>query len=254
MKDWLSAAAVLIVLTVATLIVPESDKSEDHSQDLDLLILPETSVPSSEEFDVDLISTARSSTVSIRGSNCPRFQFGSGFSLTNGLIITNAHVVAGIDSPLVKIVDPEGTTIETAARVIGFDAVTDLAALDIGVHEMRGFEIAQATNGENVALIGYDRDGEPDWRPGQISQHIRATGLDIYRNSGPGRDALVLSMDVDPGHSGSPLVNSLGQVVGVVFSSVKGGSSTAYAVQVNELNSFIDDLPSGAITVSSQCR
>ena len=102
--------------------------------------------------------------------------------------------------------------------------------------------------------LGYDRDGEPDWRPGQISQHIRATGLDIYRNSGPGRDALVLSMDVDPGHSGSPLVNSLGQVVGVVFSSVKGGSSTAYAVQVNELNSFIDDLPSGAIAVSSQCR
>ena len=133
MKDWLSAAAVLIVLTVATLIVPESDKSEDHSQDLDLLILPETSVPSSEEFDVDLISTARSSTVSIRGSNCPRFQFGSGFSLTNGLIITNAHVVAGIDSPLVKIVDPEGTTIETEARVIGFDAVTDLAALDLSL-------------------------------------------------------------------------------------------------------------------------
>jgi len=253
-KDWLSAAAVLIVLTVVTLVVPESDKGEDHNQDLNLLTLPETSVPLSEEFDADLINTARSSTVSIRGSNCPRFQFGSGFSLTNGLIITNAHVVAGIDSPLVKIVSPEGTAIETQARVIGFDSVTDLAALDIGVHEMRGFDIAQAINGENVALIGYNRDGEPDWRPGQISQHIRATGLDIYGDPGPGRDALVLSMDVDPGHSGSPLVNSLGQVVGVVFSSVKGGSSTAYAVQVNELNSFIENLSNEATTVASQCR
>ena len=254
MKDWLSAAAVLIVLTVITLIVPESDKAEDYSQDLNPLILPETSVPSSEEFDTDRINTARTSTVSIRGSNCPRFQFGSGFALTNGLIVTNAHVVAGIDSPLVKIVNPDGATIETQARVIGFDPVTDLAALDIGVHKMRGFEIAQATNGENIALIGYDRDGEPDWRPGQISQHIRATGSDIYGDPGPGRDALVLSMDVDPGHSGSPLVNSLGQVVGVVFSSVKGGSSTAYAVQVNELNSFIENLPNEATTVVSQCR
>ena len=254
MKDWLSAAAVLIVVTVITLVVPESDKTADYGQDLNPLNLPETSVPSSEEFDTDLINTARSSTVSIRGSNCPRFQFGSGFSLTNGLIVTNAHVVAGIDSPLVKIVTPEGTRIETQARVIGFDAVTDLAVLDIGVHEMKGFETAEATNGENVALIGYDRDGEPDWRPGQISQHIRATGLDIYGNPGPGRDALVLSMDVDPGHSGSPIVNSLGQVVGVVFSSVKGGSSTAYAVQVNELNSLISGLPSEATVVPSQCR
>ncbi|MDG2210461.1 MAG: trypsin-like peptidase domain-containing protein [Acidimicrobiales bacterium] len=254
MKDWLSAAAVLIVLTVVTLVAPESDKGEDHNQDLNLLTLPETSVPLSEEFDTGLINTARTSTVSIRGSNCPRFQFGSGFSLTNGLIVTNAHVVAGIDSPLVKLVSPEGTVIETQARVIGFDAVIDLAALDIGEHEMRGFDIAQAVNGENVALIGYNRDGEPDWRPGQISQHIRATGLDIYGDSGPGRDALVLSMDVDPGHSGSPLVNSLGQVVGVVFSSVKGGSSTAYAVQVNELNSFIENLPDEATTVVSQCR
>ena len=71
MKDWLSAAAVLIVLTVVTLVVPESDKGEVHSQDLNLLTLPETSVPPSEEFDVDLINTARSSTVSISAKPFP---------------------------------------------------------------------------------------------------------------------------------------------------------------------------------------
>lgn len=254
MKGGLPVAAALTVLTIMTLCASCSDGDEGGTQSPEATTTVKTSVPNIEEFDYELIEVARNSTVSIKGSDCPRFQFGSGFFLRNGLIVTNAHVVAGIGKPLVTLFNSSGRVEELEARVIGFDAVTDLALLDIGSHEMKGFDLNQARDGENIALVGYDREGEPDWRPGQVSQHIRATGSDIYGNTGPGRDALVISMDVDPGHSGSPLINSLGQVVGVTFSSVKGGSSTAYAIQVNELNAFVENLSKESPTVVSDCR
>tara|TARA_B100000959_G_C14994481_1_gene629567 strand:- start:3657 stop:4421 length:765 start_codon:yes stop_codon:yes gene_type:complete len=253
-KDWLPAITVVIVLTTMSLLSSCSGEDKDSNQNPEVATPVKTSVPDAEEFDKKLLDVARNSAVSIRGSDCPRFQFGSGFSLRNGLIVTNAHVVAGIENPLVTLLNSLGQAEEIEARVLGFDPVTDLALLDIGTHEMEGFDLTEAIDGENVALVGYDRDGESDWRPGQIAQHIRATGSDIYGNLGSGRDALVVSMDVDPGHSGSPLINSLGQVVGVTFSSVKGGSSTAYAVQVNELISFVDNFSKGSSTVVSECR
>ena len=61
-------------------------------------------------------------------------------------------------------------------------------------------------------------------------------------------------MDVDPGHSGSPVINDSGEVVGVAFSSVKGGAATAYAVQINELNSLIDELRENPEAIFTECR
>ena len=251
MKEAVSALVIVVIVVTATLLMPNSSNDKNSDNQLGNYGQVETSVPDIKEFNTEIINQVKTSTVAIKGSDCPRFQFGSGFSLKNGVVVTSAHVVAGIRNPLVTVNEsPE----EIEAIVIAFDPVRDLAILDIGSHEMPGLELSSVRDGENVALIGHDKNGESEWRPGQVSQHIRATGSDIYGEPGSGRDALVLAMDVDPGHSGSPVINNSGEVVGVAFSSVKGGAPTAYAVQTNELNNLIGELLENPEAIFTECR
>ena len=251
MKQAVAALAVIAIVVTATLLFSNTSSNEIAISSHPNYVQVETSVPDIKEFDMAIISQVKKSTVAIKGSDCPRFQFGSGFSLKSGTVVTSAHVVAGIRNPIVVINE---SSEEIEATVIAFDPVRDLAILDIGSHEMPGLEISKATDGENVALIGYDKNGVTDWRPGQVTQHIRATGSDIYGEPGSGRDALILAMDVDSGHSGSPVVNNSGEVIGVAFSSVKGGGATAYAVQTNELNNLVDETQENSEAIITQCR
>ena len=251
MKDGVAALVVIGTVVLSTLLFSNTSSSENPISHESNYAQVETSVPDIKEFDMEIISQVKKSTVAIKGSDCPRFQFGSGFSLKSGVVVTSAHVVAGIRTPMVVINE---SSEEIQSTVVAFDPVRDLAILDIGSHEMPGLELSRTNNGENVALIGYDKNGATDWRPGQVTQHIRAIGSDIYGEPGSGRDALILAMDVDSGHSGSPVVNNSGEVIGVAFSSVKGGAATAYAVQTNELNNLVNEMQESPEAIVTQCR
>ena len=175
-------------------------------------------------------------TVGVRGLDCGRAQVGSGFVVTGTLVVTAAHVVAGIDAPVLTVAGEQ-----VASRVVGFDPVADLAVLQpvSDLHGLAPLQLGQPVAGSVVAILVHEADG-PRLVPAGLEFLIRATGADVYGGSADGRDAMVLSAGVLTGHSGAAVVDHTGRVVGVTFSRARGGSPVAYAVQVSALQSLLE--------------
>ena len=178
------------------------------------------------------------SVLQVRGLDCRTAQVGTGFVVADGLIATVAHVVAGITAPTVEVAGEEVT-----ARVVGFDPVSDLALL----RPLRTLDLPPALDlGTAVAgtlgtvLVHGGTDG-PVALPVAVRRLIRATGDDIYGRPADGRDALEITAAIRTGHSGAPVVDESGAVIGVLFSRLRGGGSVAYAVQAGELSRLLEE-------------
>ena len=175
-------------------------------------------------------------TVGVRGLDCRRAQGGSGFVVTGGLVVTAAHVVAGIAAPVLTVAGEQVTS-----RVVGFDPVADLAVLQ-PVSDLRGLsplELGQPVAGSVAAILVHEAEG-PRLVPAGLEFLIRATGTDVYGDPADGRDAMVLSAGVLTGHSGAAVVDHAGRVVGVTFSRARGGSPVAYAVHANAVRNLLE--------------
>ena len=192
--------------------------------------------PDDHGLSTDLVERLLAATVRIRGLDCMRAQVGSGFLIDGGLVVTSAHVVAGIASPVVTT----GMG-EMATRVVGFDPVADLAVLEpVDDRALPApIELGEAVAGSVGAILVHDEDG-PRAVPMGIHRRIRATGADVYGRPASGRDALVLAASVETGHSGAAVVDGDGRVVGITFSRVRGGRPVAYAVQSGALRSLLE--------------
>jgi len=192
--------------------------------------------PSDHGLSDELVARLSAATVGVRGLDCRRAQVGSGFVVTGGLVVTAAHVAAGIEAPVLTV---DGR--EVASRVVGFDPVADLAVLE-PVQALRGLhplEFGLPSSGSVGAVLVSEEDG-PRLIPATVEHLIRATGVDVYGRPAGGREALVLSVGVLTGHSGAAVVDGAGRVVGVTFSRARGGSPVAYAVQVSAVESLLE--------------
>ena len=210
-----------------------------------------TSVPTSEPgIDPVLIERLEASTVSVRGLDCRSAQFGTGFVVAEDLIATGAHVVAGIAVPIVVI---DGREVPT--RVVAFDPVSDLALLkptsDLDLPAPLALGAPAA--GVPASILVRDEDGRPQAVPAIVLSLIRATGDDIYGMPGGGRDAMEVEAYIRSGHSGAPVVDGDGAVIGILFSRLRGGGPVAYAVQSGELVALIEE-SSGEGGPAGPCR
>lgn len=197
-----------------------------------------------------LVERLQASTVQVRGLDCRIAQFGTGFVVGPDLIATGAHVVAGITAPIVRL---DGAEIST--RVVAFDPVSDLALLrptgDVVLP--RALELGYPAAGVMGVVLAHDDDGVPVVLSMVVDRLIRATGEDIYGRPGGGRDALELFASIRSGHSGAPVVDGDGLVLGVLFSRLRGGGPVAYAVQSSELALLVDGLDDGE-RAAGPCR
>ncbi len=171
---------------------------------------------------------------------------GSGFIIdTDGRVVTNQHVVGSNQSVTVRMYG--GT--EYQAKVLGVDAVADLAIVDIdGGQNLQPLPLGDSDSvqvGEEVVAIGYPL--------GQQSQTITRGIISGLRPNHYGTDVDYLQTDaaINPGNSGGPLFNRAGQVIGVntlrEFTSSDGRpvDNIAFAVAINELKERLEALKSG---------
>ena len=79
--------------------------------------------------------------------------------------------------------------------------------------------------------------------PFTVDRRIRAVGRDIYGETRTERDVLVLAADLEPGDSGSPLVEPDGDVVGVAFAIAPDRPGVAYALTPAEVRAVLDEVP-----------
>ena len=179
--------------------------------------------------DPDVVR-AGESVLKIRGTNdCGRGVEGSGFLYSRDRLMTNAHVVAGVDDPDVVVGDDN-----VPARVVEYDPDLDIAVLefDSGSLPLLPFNdpAAPAKSKDGIAILGYPEDGPFDIREGRIRDQQRLSSPDIYGDGKVIREVYSLRGLVRPGNSGGPIVTSAGEAVGVVFAASVTDEDTGYAL------------------------
>jgi len=174
---------------------------------------------------------------------------GSGFIVrADGVIVTNAHVVAGANTISVALRD--GTTYP--ARLLGKDETNDLAVLKIDAKNLPVAPLGQSDDliiGEWVIAIGNPYgfllgNSEPSVTVGVIS----GTGRNLVaRSEGSAMyvDMIQTDASINPGNSGGPLVNALGQIVGMnssIYTPSGGSIGLGFAIPVNRVKHVTEDL------------
>jgi S1-C subfamily serine protease len=187
----------------------------------------------------------RQSVVKVTGRACRQIQEGSGWIEASGLVVTNAHVVAGESETTVE--DLAGRTYD--AFVVAFDPVRDLAVLRVDGLVAPGLQLGSGDVGTLGAVYGHPGGGPLRASPARVGEEIVAVGTDIYRTGESRREVFVLAAALQPGDSGGALVDETGEVIGVAFAIDPGRDGTSYAVTDDEVRAVLDTVePAGVDT------
>jgi S1-C subfamily serine protease len=194
------------------------------------------------------VERAAASTVRIEGKGCGGVLEGSGFVAAANLVVTNAHVVAGIRKPRVQ----DGAGIHDTAPVL-FDSGLDLAVLR--VDGLAGPPLALATGdvprGTLGAVLGYPRNGPFRADAGAVLDEYRARGRDIYGSGLVTRAIYELQATVEPGNSGGPFVLVDGRVAGVVFARSVSEGGIGYALTAADVADRLQRIASDPVSTGS---
>jgi S1-C subfamily serine protease len=168
----------------------------------------------------------------VRGENdCGRGVEGTGFVYSPGRIMTNAHVVAGVDNPHVLVGDQE-----VPAQVVYYNPDLDVAVLSVpGLNRpfLRFDKSGEAR--DDAAVLGYPNDGPYNVQAARIRGEQRLRSPDIYGNGTVVREVFSLRSLVRPGNSGGPLLSDDGDVYGVIFAASVTDRDTGYALTADQV-------------------
>ena len=185
-----------------------------------VLIGPPAIVPAPDSAlarDPDVVSASKS-VVRVTGIACGLGIEGSGWIVRRGLVVTNAHVVAGIEHPRVDLFGGLAYT----ADVVAFDAENDLAVLRVRGLRGRPLALAEPDRGTPIALVGYPQNGPLTRTPGRLGGTREVLTSDAYGEGPVRRQVTTLRGLVEPGSSGGPGIDSQGRVRTTVFARRPG--------------------------------
>ncbi|UDY23754.1 MarP family serine protease [Nocardioides sp. Kera G14] len=193
--------------------------------------------PARLKKDPDVVR-AEASVFKVRGANsCGRGVEGTGFLIAPGYLMTNAHVVAGVSEPVVSRGNDEAD-----GKVVLYDPGVDIAVVAFDSGSATPLDLASSAKpGDGVAILGYPQDGPFDIEPGRIRAQQRLRSPDIYGSGTVIRDVYSLRGLIRPGNSGGPIVDSAGQVAGVVFAASVTDKDTGYALTANQVSRLAEE-------------
>lgn len=151
----------------------------------------------------------------------------------DGLVLTNAHVVG---SRGLRVTLPDGREVE--ARVVAYDKGLDLAALSVGGNGLPTIELGDSTRlraGELVLAMGH-----PWGVQGAVTAGVVVgVGAGMPEAPASDREWVVANLRLRPGHSGGPMMDARGRLVGI--NTMITGPSVAMAVPVHVAKEFLRD-------------
>jgi uncharacterized membrane protein required for colicin V production len=183
------------------------------------------------------VAAARYSVVRVRGFACGLGIEGSGWIVRRDLVVTNAHVVAGVGSPTVDRSD--GRT--TSATVVAFDAQNDVAILRVPGLKGRPLPLADPDRGESAAILGFPLDGPYTVTAARLGGTARVAARDAYDRVRIGRSVVGFRGGVQRGNSGGPVLDRDGNVVATVFAR-RQGSEEGYGVPNDAVEGALGNL------------
>ena len=197
------------------------------------------------------VARALRSVIHVRAEapRCGQTQVGSGWVASPGLVVTNAHVVAG--SQAIRLtVDGEGP--EVPARIVAFDPDRDVAVLSAPALQAPALGSGeQLSRGDDAVLAGFPGDRGLWVGAARVRAVLDARGADIYGTAGAMRETYSLRATVRRGASGGPMVDTAGHVVGMVFATSLDDPQTGYAMTLDEVAPVLAGVSAGDPGVSS---
>jgi S1-C subfamily serine protease len=181
---------------------------------------------------------AAASTVQVQSTGCGAVSSGSGFVVSPGFIVTNAHVVAGGDDVTIR----DGAGLHPAVP-IHFDPTLDLAVLaaPAAAAPAIGWTPTPAGHGLQGATLGFPGGRrELVVQPAAVRARTQAIGRDIYGRELAHREVLILHVAVRRGDSGGPFVTGDGVVAGVVFAAAPEEPTTGYALAAERVRPDVE--------------
>ncbi|MCD9144473.1 MarP family serine protease [Streptomyces albireticuli] len=193
--------------------------------------------PSGDAVTVAATRAARESVVKVEGvadvRDGRRGQEGSGFVYASRHVMTNAHVVAGVSRPTVKV---GGVGKAYPAKVVLFDPKTDVAVLNVPGLDAPVLPFDKtAKRGDAAVVAGFPENGGLDLRAATVANEVRAKGQDIYGDGITTRTVYSVRSTVRPGNSGGPLLTPTGKVYGVVFARSTADTETGYVLTADQV-------------------
>lgn len=181
--------------------------------------------------DPDVRRVGRS-VVRVLGTACGLGVAGSGWVARPGLVVTNAHVVAGQDDTTVT---PRGGG-ELDATAVHFEPRNDLAVLEVEDLAASPVPLAEsAASGTSAAVLGYPENGPFTISPVRIGPTETVVSEDAYGRGPVRREMTSFRGDVRSGNSGGPAVDAQGRVATTVFAAAVGGKPPSGLGIPNEL-------------------
>ena len=201
---------------------------------------PDVDAPAPEAA-AEAVAVIRDSTVRLTGfaELCDALVSGSGFAIGPDLVVTNAHVVAGVEDLEVRV-RPGQTS--ARATVVYFDPDTDVALVRTQGLQARPARLARTpleTN-DSAVVAGFPRGERFVATPVRVRARVDARGESIYGRTGVERDVYVLRGSVQQGNSGGPLTDEFGEVHGMVFAAGLDEQDAAYALSVDEIQAALE--------------
>jgi S1-C subfamily serine protease len=171
------------------------------------------------------VQRARASVLRVTGTACGLGVAGSGWVIAPEFVVTNAHVVAGMEEPRVDRRDGDYRD----AVVVAFDPGDDVAILRVAGLGAPPLQSVEPTAGRAVAILGYPENGDFTAVPGRIGQTALVLTEDAYGRRAR-RLITTLRGDVRRGNSGGPAVDARGRVQTTIFASRVGVEDQGYGV------------------------
>jgi S1-C subfamily serine protease len=199
------------------------------------------------------LAADKQSIVMVRGTatTCALTIEGTGFVISPHHVLTNAHVVAGVNQGL-TVAGPGQASLE--ARVVLYDPETDVAVLDVPglTATPLNFASGPASPGTDAIVAGYPLSHPFTAVPARIGSDFTASGPDIYQTGSVNRQIYDIKAQIQPGNSGGPLLSTSGLVYGVVFAASTNELGTGYALTASQVASDVQQGSSATRAVSTE--
>ncbi|MFJ3311674.1 CvpA family protein [Micrococcus endophyticus] len=193
---------------------------------------------------------AEAAVVRLTGTaaQCGQVQSGSGVAVAPDRVLTNAHVVLGVDAPTVT--DAQRGVHD--ARIVHLDTVRDLAVLALDGADLPVMPLgAELVGGESALVMGHP-DGGPFASTPATVQAVGEVPLgDVVTGAASMVDVYTLAADIRDGYSGGPVVDAAGSLAGLVFARAPGADPVGYALSADSIAPAVAAAPGMSATVPS---
>lgn len=232
--------------------MPNTKRRPEFAPSTVALALAMTLVVTACDTGVDTSDTALAALAArVTATACGKPTVGTAVAVDDGLLLTNAHVVAGVEGG-VDVLTPDGER-SLPATVVGFDPNLDLALLAAPGFSAEPVRFGTLAGGDRTVVVAVNNALELVSIEARVNRIVSARSGDIYDEGEVVRRAIDIGAEVDPGASGAGVFTEDLELAGIVFADSRG-STTTYALASQEIEAFLAATDATTPSDTGRCR